>query len=66
MWITKIFPQTIKLAINPNTIISGTVDGAKFSLNFVNVNIASTIFDIVFAVILFIVVSYLLQEKVEI
>ncbi|NFB57513.1 ABC transporter permease [Clostridium botulinum] len=65
MWIQKIFPQTIELAITPNTVISNTINSARISLNFVNINIASTIFDIVFAVALFIVVSYLLQEKVE-
>ncbi|OSA83210.1 ABC transporter permease [Clostridium botulinum] len=65
MWIQKIFPQTIELAITPNTVISNTINSARISLNFVNINIVSTIFDIVFAVALFIVVSYLLQEKVE-
>ncbi|ENK0840337.1 ABC transporter permease [Clostridium botulinum] len=65
IWLAKIFPQTIQLAIRPSIVISNTVNSAKASLDFVNVNIASTIFDIVFTVILFIVVSYLLQEKVE-
>lgn len=66
IWLAKIFPQTIELAIRPSTVISNTTNSARVALDFVNINIASTIFDIVLTVILFIVVSYLLQEKVEI
>ncbi|MCR1934584.1 ABC transporter permease [Clostridium tepidum] len=66
IWLEKIFPQTIELTIKPSTFISHTTNSARVTLNFINVNIASTIFDIVFMVILFIVISYLLQEKVEI
>ncbi|EJO5347437.1 ABC transporter permease [Clostridium botulinum] len=66
IWLTKIFPKTMKLSMVPSTAISNTNTSINVSLNFINVNIANTIFDVVFAVVLFILTSYLLQEKVEI